>query len=540
MREARETAARCDHGGGCRGLQPADGGQRGRHARRRCASISRDFFEPAVARHDGRIFKSHGRRLPGRVRQRHRGGGRRHRNPARPGGATPACRRTGHPLRIGINLGDVWCRATTSIGDDVNLASRMVGLRRRAASPARPASASRSAPSSTSPSRISAKRPCATSRGRCMSSSSIRQRAHAGRPQRAAASSQRRTHLARRAALHQHERRSRAGVFLRRHHRRPHHRSLQRLRTLRAEPQHRVQAQGPARQHGGDRRAISAWAICCTAACARPAPRCGSPRSSPRAPAAARSGPTATTATSPTSSRCRTRSPSRSSRSSRSSCCRASARRSSRRRRRMSRPIPISARPRLLPPRLAHLLQAGQAHVREGHRTRSRLCPRLCRPRRLRCLPLHGLQRGHGGRGAAQQREGAGARAETCRGPCLARAGAVHRAPLCASRRPSSQWRWRPIPICSSCTISMAASCYAQGRLEETARHWERAAEIKPEDYQTLILLNQVYASLGREADAVRCAARGVERAEREFARRTRKIRALPISWQRRWPSSTR
>jgi len=62
-------------------------------------------------------------------------------------------------------------------------------------------------------------------------------------------------------------------------------------------------------------------------------------------------------------------------------------------------------------------------------------------------------------------------------------------------------------------------SCYAQGKLEDTARHWERAAEIKPEDYQTLILLNQVYTSLNREADAVRCATRGVERAEREFAK---------------------
>lgn len=62
-------------------------------------------------------------------------------------------------------------------------------------------------------------------------------------------------------------------------------------------------------------------------------------------------------------------------------------------------------------------------------------------------------------------------------------------------------------------------SCYAQGKLAETARHWERAAEVKPEDYQTLILLNQVYASLDREEDAVRCASRGVERAEREFTR---------------------
>ena len=62
-------------------------------------------------------------------------------------------------------------------------------------------------------------------------------------------------------------------------------------------------------------------------------------------------------------------------------------------------------------------------------------------------------------------------------------------------------------------------SCYAQGLLEETARHWERAAEIRPDDYQSLILLNQVYASLERQADAVRAGLRGVERAEREFTR---------------------
>jgi adenylate cyclase len=62
-------------------------------------------------------------------------------------------------------------------------------------------------------------------------------------------------------------------------------------------------------------------------------------------------------------------------------------------------------------------------------------------------------------------------------------------------------------------------SCYAQGKLEQTARHWERAAEIKPGDYQALILLNQVYASLGKPEDAKRVALSGIERAEREFAR---------------------
>ena len=62
-------------------------------------------------------------------------------------------------------------------------------------------------------------------------------------------------------------------------------------------------------------------------------------------------------------------------------------------------------------------------------------------------------------------------------------------------------------------------SCYAQGKLDRTALHWERAAEIRPDDYQALILLNQVYASMGREEEAVRAALRGVERAERAFAR---------------------
>jgi adenylate cyclase len=61
--------------------------------------------------------------------------------------------------------------------------------------------------------------------------------------------------------------------------------------------------------------------------------------------------------------------------------------------------------------------------------------------------------------------------------------------------------------------------CYAQGKLEETARRWERAAEVKPDDYQALILLNQVYVSLGQTGDAVRAARRGIARAERAFAR---------------------
>ena len=62
-------------------------------------------------------------------------------------------------------------------------------------------------------------------------------------------------------------------------------------------------------------------------------------------------------------------------------------------------------------------------------------------------------------------------------------------------------------------------ACYAQGKLDQTALHWERAAEVKPDDYQALILLHQVYTSLDRPDAAEAAGNHGVERAEREFAR---------------------
>ncbi len=62
-------------------------------------------------------------------------------------------------------------------------------------------------------------------------------------------------------------------------------------------------------------------------------------------------------------------------------------------------------------------------------------------------------------------------------------------------------------------------ACYSQGKLERAAALWERAAEIKSDDYQSAMLLTQVYRSLGqqdRERDAAR---RGIERAERELSK---------------------
>ena len=61
-------------------------------------------------------------------------------------------------------------------------------------------------------------------------------------------------------------------------------------------------------------------------------------------------------------------------------------------------------------------------------------------------------------------------------------------------------------------------ACFTQGKLERAATLFERVAEIKPDDYQSLILLIQIYRSLGRDADIKSAARRGVERAERYLA----------------------
>ncbi len=62
-----------------------------------------------------------------------------------------------------------------------------------------------------------------------------------------------------------------------------------------------------------------------------------------------------------------------------------------------------------------------------------------------------------------------------------------------------------------------ARACFAQGKLDRAAALFERAAEIKPDDYQSLVLLIQIYRSLRRDRDKRSAAKRGIERAEREL-----------------------
>jgi adenylate cyclase len=62
-----------------------------------------------------------------------------------------------------------------------------------------------------------------------------------------------------------------------------------------------------------------------------------------------------------------------------------------------------------------------------------------------------------------------------------------------------------------------ARACFAQGKLEDAARLFQRAAELKPDDYQTLLVLTGIYRSLGREQEMTEAAREGVARAEREL-----------------------
>jgi len=62
-----------------------------------------------------------------------------------------------------------------------------------------------------------------------------------------------------------------------------------------------------------------------------------------------------------------------------------------------------------------------------------------------------------------------------------------------------------------------ARACVTQGKFERAATLFERAAENKPDDYQSLCLLIPTYRSLGRHTDSQNAARRGIERAESEL-----------------------
>jgi len=73
--------------------------------------------------------------------------------------------------------------------------------------------------------------------------------------------------------------------------------------------------------------------------------------------------------------------------------------------------------------------------------------------------------------------------------------------------------------------------CFQQGNLERAAELFEDAQRARPEDFQAPILLRQVYRSLGREADALEAARRGVERASSHLQLNPDDTRALNLGF---------
>jgi adenylate cyclase len=69
-----------------------------------------------------------------------------------------------------------------------------------------------------------------------------------------------------------------------------------------------------------------------------------------------------------------------------------------------------------------------------------------------------------------------------------------------------------------------------RGKLEAAALHYERAAEVKPDDYQSVVLLSTIYHSLGKPEKVIEAARRGAERAERELARNPDNARAAYLA----------
>ncbi|MDH3588202.1 MAG: tetratricopeptide repeat protein [Gammaproteobacteria bacterium] len=70
---------------------------------------------------------------------------------------------------------------------------------------------------------------------------------------------------------------------------------------------------------------------------------------------------------------------------------------------------------------------------------------------------------------------------------------------------------------------------FQRGELQQAVELFERAEQIRPEDFQATIFLRQAYRSLGREADALAAAARGVRRAERHLELNPDDTRALNL-----------
>ena len=74
-----------------------------------------------------------------------------------------------------------------------------------------------------------------------------------------------------------------------------------------------------------------------------------------------------------------------------------------------------------------------------------------------------------------------------------------------------------------------ARVCFQQGELERAAALFERAEQVRPDDFQAPILLRQIYRALGRDDEARDAGRRGVQRAEQHLELNPDDTRALNL-----------
>jgi len=75
--------------------------------------------------------------------------------------------------------------------------------------------------------------------------------------------------------------------------------------------------------------------------------------------------------------------------------------------------------------------------------------------------------------------------------------------------------------------VFQARHCFALGQIEKAARLYEECARVNPDDYQSPLLVAQIYEDLGRPADAMMARRCGIEVAERHLRLNPDDARAL-------------